>query len=318
MCSRAAGSWWTWTWKSSLTFDRVDHDILIDRLQKRIGDAGVIRLIRAYLNSGIMDDGVVQKRTMGTPQGGPLSPLLANVLLDEVDRALERRGHCFVRYADDANVYMRSRRAGERVMALLRRLYGKLRLTVNETKSAVTGVFGRKFLGYGFWVAPGGVIKRKVPAAQVGAVCKMWWSACGPMFGDGRHTSDWRKRRRSGESSTSGCVIGCAPSSSSSGSAARPCTGNCWQWEPSRTWRDRWRPTAVAGGNSGMLQPRQRQSSVFLVGLFQALSRSILFWDHNPFNPLQVLGKPRYPPVRSLGPLRLRSTLTFRQFPPFR
>jgi RNA-directed DNA polymerase len=142
-------------------FDRVDHDILIDRLQKRIGDTGVIRLIRAYLNSGIMD-GVVQTRTMGTPQGGPLSPLLANVLLDEVDKALERRGHCFVRYADDANVYVRSRRAGERVMALLRRLYGKLRLTVNETKSAVTSVFGRKFLGYSFWVASGGAIKRKV------------------------------------------------------------------------------------------------------------------------------------------------------------
>jgi RNA-directed DNA polymerase len=107
-------------------------------------------------------DAVVQTRTRGTPQGGPLSPLLANVLLDEVDKALERRGHCFVRYADDANVYVRSRRAGERVMALLRRLYGKLRLTLNETKSAVTSVFGRKFLGYSFWVAPGGVIKRKV------------------------------------------------------------------------------------------------------------------------------------------------------------
>jgi RNA-directed DNA polymerase len=145
-------------------FDRVAHDILIDRLQKRIADTGVIRLIRAYLNSGIMDDGVAQKRTMGTPQGGPLSPLLANVMLDEVDKALERRGHCFVRYADDANVYVRSHRAGERVMALLRRLYGKLRLTVNETKSAVASVFGRKFLGYSFWAAPGGVIKRKVAA----------------------------------------------------------------------------------------------------------------------------------------------------------
>jgi RNA-directed DNA polymerase len=143
-------------------FDRVDHDILIDRLQKRIGDAGVVRLIRAYLNSGIMVDGVVQQRLRGTPQGGPLSPLLANVLLDEVDKALERRGHCFVRYADDANVYVRSCRAGERVMALLRRLYGKLHLTVNETKSAVASVFGRKFLGYSFWVAPGGAIKRKV------------------------------------------------------------------------------------------------------------------------------------------------------------
>jgi RNA-directed DNA polymerase len=87
---------------------------------------------------------------------------LANVLLDEVDKALERRGHCFVRYADDANVYVRSRLAGGGVMVLLRRLYGKLHLTVNETKSAVASVFGRKFLGYGFWVASGGVIKRKV------------------------------------------------------------------------------------------------------------------------------------------------------------
>ncbi len=145
-------------------FDRVNHDILIDRLQKRIGDASVIRLIRAYLNSGIMDGGVVQQREQGTPQGGPLSPLLANVLLDEVDKELERRGHCFARYADDANVYVRSRRAGERVMAQLRRLYGQLRLKVNETKSAVASVFGRKFLGYSLWVASGGVIKRKVAA----------------------------------------------------------------------------------------------------------------------------------------------------------
>jgi RNA-directed DNA polymerase len=150
-------------------FDRVNHDILIDRLQKRIADAGIIRLIRAYLNSGIMADGVVQERMMGAPQGGPLSPLLANVLLDEVDKELERRGHCFVRYADDANVYVRSRKAGERVMALLRRLYGKLRLTVNEAKSAVASVFGRKFLGYGFWVARGGAVKRRVAAKPMAA-----------------------------------------------------------------------------------------------------------------------------------------------------
>ena len=145
-------------------FDRVNHDILIDRLQKRIGDAGVIWLIRAYLNSGIMSDGVVQERRQGTPQGGPLSPLLANVLLDEVDKELERRGHYFVRYADDANVYVRSRRAGERVMELLRSLYAKLHLTVNETKSAVASVFGRKFLGFSFWAAPKGEIKCKVAA----------------------------------------------------------------------------------------------------------------------------------------------------------
>jgi len=143
-------------------FDRVNHDILIDRLRKRIDDAGVIRLIRAYLNSGIMDHGVVQSRHEGTPQGGPLSPLLANVLLDEVDKELERRGHCFARYADDANVYVRSQRAGERVMALLRRLYDKLHLVVNEGKSAVGGAFGRKFLGYSLWLGRGKVVKLKV------------------------------------------------------------------------------------------------------------------------------------------------------------
>jgi RNA-directed DNA polymerase len=144
-------------------FDRVNHDILIDRLRKRIDDAGIIRLIRAYLNSGIMSDGVVLERYQGTPQGGPLSPLLANVLLDEVDKVLEKHGHCFARYADDCNVYVRSRKAGERVMALLRRCYAKLRLKVNEAKSSVAGVTGRKFLGYSFWFAKEGV-KRKVAA----------------------------------------------------------------------------------------------------------------------------------------------------------
>lgn len=145
-------------------FDRVNHDILIDRLQKRLGDAGVTRLIRAYLNSGIMKDGVVVSRYQGTPQGGPLSPLLANVLLDEVDQELERRGHCFVRYADDANVYVRSLRAGERVMAWLRKMYAKLHVTVNEAKSAAASVFGRKFLGFSFWLAPKGEVKCGVAA----------------------------------------------------------------------------------------------------------------------------------------------------------
>jgi hypothetical protein len=122
----------------------------------------VIRLIRAYLNSGIMSDGVVWQRYQGTPQGGPLSPLLANVLLDEVDKELERRGHCFARYADDCNVYVGSRKAGVRVMALLRRMYARLHLTVNEAKSAVGGVFGRKFLGYCLWAGPKGQVKRAV------------------------------------------------------------------------------------------------------------------------------------------------------------
>ncbi|MDP1528137.1 group II intron reverse transcriptase/maturase [Rhodoferax sp.] len=140
-------------------FDRVNHDILIDRLKKRISDAGVIRLIRAYLNAGIMDGGVAVDRHLGTPQGGPLSPLLANVLLDEVDKALEARGLCFARYADDCNVYVSSRRAGERVMVHLRKLYTGLKLQINEAKSAVASAFGRKFLGYELWVAKGKEVK---------------------------------------------------------------------------------------------------------------------------------------------------------------
>ncbi|MDP3346234.1 MAG: group II intron reverse transcriptase/maturase, partial [Hydrogenophaga sp.] len=140
-------------------FDRVNHDILIDRLRKRIDDAGVIRLVRAYLNAGIMDGGVVVDRHLGTPQGGPLSPLLANVLLDEVDKALEARGYSFARYADDCNVYVGSQKAGERVMVYLRKLYTGLKLQINEAKSAVASAFGRKFLGYELWVAKGQEVK---------------------------------------------------------------------------------------------------------------------------------------------------------------
>jgi RNA-directed DNA polymerase len=140
-------------------FDRVNHDILIDRLQRRIEDAGVIRLVRAYLNAGIMEGGVASERHLGTPQGGPLSPLLANVLLDEVDKVLEARGYSFARYADDCNVYVGSEKAGERVMALLKRQYARLKLQINEDKSAVSSALGRKFLGYELWVAKGCEVK---------------------------------------------------------------------------------------------------------------------------------------------------------------
>jgi hypothetical protein len=131
-------------------FDRVNHDILMDRLAKRIADKRVLRLVRLYLQAGILSDGVSIELHEGTPQGGPLSPLLANVLLDEVDRELERRGHKFVRYADDCNVYVSSLKAGQRVLEALRRCYEKLRLKVNEAKTAVSRVWGRKFLGYCF------------------------------------------------------------------------------------------------------------------------------------------------------------------------
>lgn len=143
-------------------FDRVNHDVLMGRLAARITDRRVLGLIRRYLNAGLLAGGVVVERHEGTPQGGPLSPLLANVLLDEVDRELERRGHAFIRYADDCNVYVRSRRAGERVRGLLRRLFTDLRLKVNEAKSAVDLATRRKVLGYSFWLGPGGVVKRRV------------------------------------------------------------------------------------------------------------------------------------------------------------
>jgi RNA-directed DNA polymerase len=143
-------------------FDRVNHDVLMARLEKRIGDRRLLRVIRRYLEAGVLADGVVVERHEGTPQGGPLSPLLANVLLDEVDRKLERSGHAFVRYADDCNVYVRSKRAGERVMERLRKLYARLRLKINEDKSTVARAWDRKFLGYSFWVGRGREVRRRV------------------------------------------------------------------------------------------------------------------------------------------------------------
>jgi len=116
-------------------FDWVNYDVLMDRLSRRIEDKAVLRLIRRYLEAGVMGNGVVMVRYEGTPQSRPLSPLLGNMLLDEVDWELERRGHRFVRYADDCNVYVRSQQAGERVLNGLRKLYERLYLKVNETKT---------------------------------------------------------------------------------------------------------------------------------------------------------------------------------------
>lgn len=130
-------------------FDRVNHDLLMEKLSKRIGDERVLRIIRRYLEAGMMAEGIVSPRTEGTPQGGPLSPLLSNILLTGLDRELERRGHAFCRYADDCNIYVRSQQAGERVMASITRfLADTLKLTVNTAKSAVARPWVRKFLGY--------------------------------------------------------------------------------------------------------------------------------------------------------------------------
>jgi RNA-directed DNA polymerase len=147
----AAGYRWVVDMDLEKFFDRVNHDVLMARLARRIEDKRLLRLIRRYLQAGMMEDGLVSQRTEGTPQGGPLSPLLSNILLDELDKELERRGHRFARYADDCNIYVQSRTAGERVLTSVERfLRERLRLTVNREKSAVDRPWERKFLGYTF------------------------------------------------------------------------------------------------------------------------------------------------------------------------
>jgi RNA-directed DNA polymerase len=136
-------------------FDRVSHDKLMGQIAKRVADKRLLKLIRAFLNAGVMENGLVSPTVEGTPQGGPLSPLLSNLVLDELDRELECRGHRFVRYADDCNIYVRSERAGQRVMESIKRfITQKLKLKVNETKSAVARPQERKFLGFSFTAGP--------------------------------------------------------------------------------------------------------------------------------------------------------------------
>ena len=133
-------------------FDKVNHDILMHRISMKIKDKRVLKLIRSYLQSGIMEDGMFSKTNQGTPQGGPLSPLLSNIMLDDLDKLLESRGHRFVRYADDSNIYIKTKRAGLRVMeSITNFLETNLKLKVNKDKSAVDYVTKRKFLGFTFF-----------------------------------------------------------------------------------------------------------------------------------------------------------------------
>lgn len=147
----AAGFRWVVDLDLEKFFDRVNHDILMGRIAKRVDDPRLLRLIRAFLNAGVMEDGLVSPTDEGTPQGGPLSPLLSNIVLDDLDQELMRRGLRFARYADDCNIYVGSRRAGERVMASVTCfLTTRLKLKVNEAKSAVARPWERKFLGFSF------------------------------------------------------------------------------------------------------------------------------------------------------------------------
>src|SRR5262250_704173 len=151
----AAGYGWVVDLDLEKFFDRVNHDKLMGQIAKRVEDKRLLKLIRAFLNAGVMENGLVSPSVEGTPQGGPLSPLLSNLVLDEFDRELERRGHRFVRYADDCNIYVRSERAGQRVMkSLTRFITKKLKLKVNEAKSAVARPQERNFLGFSFRVGP--------------------------------------------------------------------------------------------------------------------------------------------------------------------
>ena len=149
------------------SFDRVNHDMLMARVARVVKDKRVLKLIRAYLNSGVMVNGVVMDTEEGTPQGGPLSPLLSNIMLDDLDKELEKRGHKFVRYADDCNIYVKTRRAGERVMGSVKGfLEKKLKLKVNPKKSKVDRATRVKFLGFSFYKRKGEVLIRVAKRSQ--------------------------------------------------------------------------------------------------------------------------------------------------------
>ena len=238
----AAGYRWVVDLDLEKFFDRVGHDKLMAKIAERVSDKRLLKLLRAFLRAGVMEGGLVSPVDEGTPQGGPLSPLLSNLVLDEFDRELERRGHRFARYADDSNIYVRSRRAGERVMkSLTRFIRTKLKLQVNQSKSAVAEPWERKFLGFSFTraespkrrIAPMAVKRfkervreltsrtRGISTERMGP--RNWPSICGA----GSAISGDAKRLRCCKVLRSGPDAGCGRRSGSSGSAERCGSSSC-------------------------------------------------------------------------------------------
>ena len=238
----------------SKLFDRVNHDIVMAKVARVVQDKRVLKLIRASLKAGVMENGVCVRSEEGTPQGGPLSPLLANIMLNDLDWELERRGHRLARYADDCNIYVKSRRAGERVMASVRRFVeSKLKLKVNEEKSAVDRPARRKFLGFSFIGGSNPRIRianktrerfeeriRKItnPAAMGGAWQAAFASST-PTCEVGWDTSGSRGPRACIRRWTNGCDDACGCAYSNSGRSPRRCDETSSLWAFPRSGRER-------------------------------------------------------------------------------
>lgn len=245
-------------------FDRVNHDILMGLVAKRVADKRLLKLIRGFLTAGVLEGGLVGPTEEGTPLGGPLSPLLSNLMLDVLDKELERRGHRFVRYSDDCNIYVRSRKAGERVMASIETfLERRLKLKVNRAKSAVARPDHRKFLGFSFTQGEsraGASRPRRLPAARrefesrrcdsLVAASRRSARSCRCISKDGAATSGSARLRRCCTSWMSGSGGGCAPSSGPNGSTVALASTSCNAAASAGSWHSRPPATHVALGDS--------------------------------------------------------------------
>ena len=252
-------------------FDRVNHDILMGLVAKRVSDKRILKLIRGFLTAGVLADGLVSPTEEGTPQGGPLSPLLSNLMLDVLDKELEKRGHRFVRYADDCNIYVRSQRAGERVMAGIEQyLVKRLKLKVNKAKSAVAKPSIRKFLGFSFTggkqprrrIAPQAIDRFKAKVRELtrrtgGRSLSQVAKELSCYLIDGAPTSASAKPLQSCATLTSGSGGGCAPSPGSNGGVDAPALPSYGAAVSAGTWRRKppAAPTALGGSATAPPSP---------------------------------------------------------------